>query len=196
MKSLLMSIPALLAALSFSVLGLAGCSCVGQNPKRDRCDDIRPGSLPDPPGAHLARFEAIQKNNAEAFSYAIFVHEWYMGGKTLGPYGEYHLQQIAQLLPSVPYYVMIQPTLSPELNDIRRAVVVGRLLEAGIADAEVRVRLEYPETEGIFGEEAPRIFRSMLQSNQSNSQGSGAGGTYFPGSTSGNSSGFSGTGIR
>src|SRR6266852_4667382 len=113
MKCLLMSIPALLAALSLSMLGLAGCNGVGHDLKRDKCADIPHGALPDPPGAHLRRFEEIQKGNAEPLSYAIFVNEWYMGGKTLGPYGEYHVQQMAKLLPGVPHYVMIQPTLDP-----------------------------------------------------------------------------------
>jgi hypothetical protein len=193
MKCLLTSIPTLLAALSLSLLGLAGCGGISEHLHRDKCPDIPKGSLPDPPGAHLRRFEEIQKTNAEAFSYAIFVNEWYMGGKTLGPYGEYHVQQLSQLLPGVPYHVMIQPTLDPALNDIRRAVVVGRLIEAGIADADARVRVEYPETEGLYGQEAPRIFRNMLLSTQTGSQNSGAGGTFFPGGTGGN---FSGAGIR
>jgi hypothetical protein len=193
MKSLLTSIPTLLAVASVSLLGLAGCCGVGQCLKRDKCADIPQGALPDPPGAHIARFEEIQKTNAEALSYAIFVNEWYMGGKTLGPYGEYHVQQISRLLPGTAYHVMVQPTLDPALNDLRRAVVVGRLLEAGIADADARVRVEYPETEGLYGQEAPRIFRSMILSNQTGSQNSNTTGTYLPGSTGGN---FSGAGIR
>jgi hypothetical protein len=167
---------------------------MGEGPKNGRCNDIPHGALPDPPGAHLARFEAIQKTNAEALSYAIFVNEWYMGGRTLGPYGEYHVQQIAKLLSGVPYHVMIQPTLDPALNDLRRAVVVGKLLEAGVADADTRVRVEYPETEGLYGEEATRIFRSMLLSNQSGFQNTNA--SYFPGGSGGNFSGMGAGGFR
>jgi hypothetical protein len=179
MKRLARKIP-VLAAASISLLALAGCSGVGQNLKRDKCADIPPGALPDPPGAHLSRFDAIQKSNAEAISYAIFVHEWYMGGNQLGPYGEYHLQQVARLLPSVPYPVMVQPTLDPALNELRRAVVVARLQRAGVTDAEARVRVEYPEAEGLFGEEATPIFRQMLRPSQQGAQNSGLAGTYLP----------------
>ena len=193
MKILLTSVPPLLMVASLSLVGLAGCCCSGQGMKRDKCADIPHGALPDPPGAHLARFAEIQKTNAEALSYAIFVNEWYMGGKILGPYGEYHVQELSRLLPGTPYHVMVQPTLDPALNDLRRAVVVAKLVEAGVTDADERVRVEYPQTEGLYGQEAPNILRSMLQSNQGGSQIGNS--TYFPGSTGGNSSG-SGSGIR
>src|SRR4051812_9364637 len=77
---------------------------------------IPPGAMPDPPGEHVRRFQAVQRTNAMAQEYVIFNHEWYMGGRTLGPYGEHHLRHMITRLAAVPYPVIIQPTPDAELN--------------------------------------------------------------------------------
>ena len=186
----------LIAAGSMASVMLTGCSCSHSwfGSDHPSCNDVAPGSLPDPCGLSVQRYEAIQKKNAELVSYAIFTNEWYMGDRTLGPYGEHHVQQLAKLLPTVPFDVVIQPSVDQEMNEIRRQFVVGRLLQGGVLDAERRVRVEYMDADRIYGQEAPSIFYQMLRSNQSGSQGQGAG-TYLPGSVSGNAAG-AGMGIR
>jgi hypothetical protein len=189
----------LIAAGSLASVMLTGCSCgqswFGWGSDRQACNDVPQGSLPDPCGLSVHRYEAIQKKNAEAISYVIFTNEWYMGDRTLGPYGEYHVQQMAKLLPTVPFDVLIQPSLDAEMNETRRRFVVGKLLQAGALDAERRVRVEYIDADRIYGQEAPSIFYQMLRSTQSGSQGQGSG-TYLPGSVSGNAAGAGIGGIR
>jgi hypothetical protein len=193
MYFLLRNIRALAAATSICIMIVAGCCGSGQCLKRDRCTNIAPGALPDPAGDHVHRFEDMQTKNGEAISFVIFLNEWYMGGMSLGPYGGVHLQQIAQLLPGVPYAVIIQPSLDPNLNELRRTLVVERLLKAGIENAEVRVRLEYPQVEGVIGDEAPIIYRNMLRSSQQSGQGTGAG-TNLSGGIGGFGTGGAGIG--
>jgi hypothetical protein len=109
----------------------------------------------------------MQIDKAEADDFVIYKHEWYMGGKELGPYGRYHIQLIARRIPSVPFPVMIQVTEDASLNEARRKAVVRMLQDAGVADAEQRVVLGYPEAEGLYGEEAEQAFQRMIQLNQS-----------------------------
>jgi hypothetical protein len=218
------SILCLVSVLMVSPLFLAGCcnSCGGLfggggggavgngSLKLDRCADIEPGAMPDQIGQHVQRFQALQKKNAEAVSFAIYLNDWYMGEKQLGPYGEYHLQQMIKRLnfqlkakgdPKDLYCILLQPSMDPDLNEYRRNLIVTRLLQAGIPDPDARVRLEYPEAEGLFGEEAPRIFRQMLQPFRTGNQngfgggfGGGGGGGGF-GGDGGLGGGFGGLGI-
>jgi hypothetical protein len=183
----------LIAAGSTASVLLVGC-CNSSNDMGMRgqsCNDVAQGSLPDPCGLSVYSFGAIQKRNAEAVSYIVFTNEWYMGEQTLGPYGEHHVQHLATLLLTTPHNVIVQPSLDPTLNETRRQFVVSRLLQAGVLDAERRVRLEYADADRIYGEEAPRIFNNMLRSNQYGNQGAGS---YFPGNVSGNAAGAGGFG--
>src|SRR5262245_574565 len=98
------SVGLLLSAAFFPVL-LLGCTCTGggggladhslgggHGLKRDFCANIPNGALPDPTGAHIRRFQGVQRENALAMEFNVYLHEWFMGGKELGPYGEYHIQ--------------------------------------------------------------------------------------------------------
>jgi hypothetical protein len=144
---------------------ISGCaSCDG--PGLDRCPSIPPGAMPQPPGAFVQRLDTMQIDKAEADDFVIYKHEWYMGGKELGPYGRYHLQLIARRLPSVPFPVMIQVAEDAALNEARRKAVVQMLQSAGLTDAEQRVVLGYPEAEGLYGEEAEQAYQRMIQLNQ------------------------------
>lgn len=168
---------------------------------------IPPGALPDPPGAHVRRFQEAQRNNAIAVEYSIFLHEWENGGRELGPYGEHHLRSIIQRLPTVPYPVLVQPTHDPEINQFRRNVIVAKMLEAGVLDANQRVIIRNPEAEGLFGDEAPRVYYRLLIGTFGTGLGGGlgggggfgggfggglGGGTYFPGTYGGGFGGFGG----
>jgi uncharacterized membrane protein YgcG len=174
---------------------LVGCSCHthhGGHSGSHQLDwgkEIPPGSLPDPPGVHLQRFQATQRNNAITMEYAIFLHEWQNGGRALGPYGEHHLSHIIRRLGNVPYPVLVQPTHDPEINEFRRNVIVAKLLEAGIHDAEQRVLLRNPEAEGLFGDEAPRVYQRLLMGNM---WGGGMGGMGGMGGFGGGFGGFGG----
>jgi len=66
-------------------------------------------------------------------------------------------------LPEVPFPVLIQVDLNATLNEARRQTIVAMLTQHGVPDAEQRVVLGYPEAEGLFGEEAERIYPQMLR---------------------------------
>jgi hypothetical protein len=139
----------------FLPVALAGCGSI------DQCPNIPPGAIPPPTGTHTRRLQDQQAAKAEMDDFVIYKHEWHMGGNQLGPYGRYHIHLIAQRLPTVPFPVMLQTDGNASLNQERRALVVQFLQQAGMADAEQRVVMGFPEAEGLYGEEGERIYPQM-----------------------------------
>lgn len=150
---------ALMGALTAAAL--IGCECCTRN-RLDKCADVTPGALPQPLGSFVHRFQKIQSDKAEADDFVVYLHEWFLGGDKLGPYGEYHVAQIAKRLHEVPFPVVIQMHPDPGLNTVR-LMKVGMLLEAaGVQDARTRVVLGNPQAEGMYGDLAPLVYRRML----------------------------------
>ncbi len=172
---------------------LAGC-CGVRTLWTGGCYTVPQGSQPEPLGAHVRRYQTIQENNAEADDFVIYLHEWFKGGPELGPYGKYHVHQIIQRLPGVPFPVLLQVSPDPNMDQVRRSRIVALLLAGGIAEAEERVILGYPAAEGLFGEEAPRIFQRLLMP-QYGFGGMGGGYGGFGGGFGGFGGGFGGGGF-
>jgi hypothetical protein len=182
---------------------LAGCHhhdkwwCV------DNCATIPPGAIPAPCGTYVRRAHDIQSAKAEADDFTIYKHEWLLAGKELGPYGRYHLNELVRRLPGVPFPVVIQPTPDGELNEARRKLIVHYLDLYGIPDAEQRVLVAFPQAEGLYGEEAERVYQQILEGGQNIGFGGlfggglgGLGGGGFGGGFGGGIGGFSGAGTR
>lgn len=174
------------------LLGL-GAGCLPTCSDVDDGAAIPAGALPAPNGSYVRQFQDLQAARAEADDFVVYLHEWYLGGQTLGPYGNYHLDQIAKRLPSVPFPVVLQPGPDTKVNDARRELLVTRLVACGIADADVRVLIGYPEAEGLFGEEAECIFPEMIHRREDIHNGHGAAGHSFShgfGGAAGSSRGY------
>src|SRR6185369_8041459 len=97
--------------------------------------------------------------------FTIYITEWFRGGTDLGPFGVHHLGDIVRRLPTSPFPVVLEPHLDSRLNETRRQFIVNILNNQGITDAETRVVVAYPQAEGLYGEEAERIFVDMLQNH-------------------------------
>ena len=168
---------------------LPGCLVAGcQAPyttRFDKCATIIPGSLPAPNGSFVRQFQLVHTNKAEADDFVVYLQEWYMGGREMGPYGEYHVAQMAQRLASVPFPVLVQVCPDPALNEFRRRVVIERLAACGVIDAVNRVVLGRPEAEGLNGPESFRVYQGLLFNNGQN-QGFGGNNGF------GGNSGFGG----
>ncbi len=119
----------------------------------------RPVPMPAPVGTHVYGWQDAQAIAAAADQFVIYRQEWYLDGTKPGPYGGYHLQRIIERLPAVPFQVIIEPDLRDEkVNLTRKTFVINQLLAAGITDAQVRVVVGFPRAEGLYGDEAARIF--------------------------------------
>lgn len=145
----------------------------------DNCSDIPQGAIPQPVGTYTSEYLLRQAAKAEADDYVVYYNEWLDGTTTLSQWGNDHLARIAAKLPSVPFPVIVQPEPNePRLSFARREAMVALLLQAGIPDAANRVFVGRPTAEGLFGEEAERIYPQLLQGGF-NGFGGGFGGGGF-----------------
>ena len=146
-------------------LVVVACSvgCCGNEVDVDRFADIPRGAIPEPPQETVRRHFELQAAKAEADDFVFYRHEFYMDGKDLGPYGQYHLKLVASRLSQVPFPVLIEAVPDAKLNDARRATVVLALKRAGLDEIEPRVIVGFPEAEGMSGEEAERVYQSLPQ---------------------------------
>jgi hypothetical protein len=134
--------------------------------------------MPAPWGTHANGWFDAQAVAAEADQFVIYRQEWLADGTTLGPYGSYHLQRIIQRLRGVPFPVVIEvDQRGDKINLARQAFIVNQLLAAGIPDAQARVVVGYPRAEGLFGDEAARIFLQTYSGSRGGAGGVGSGGT-------------------
>ncbi len=134
--------------------------------------------MPAPLGASVRAWEAVQRASAEDDDFVVYLAEW-LDANRLGPYGAYHLEQMAKRLPGVPFPVLIQTCGNPALDQLRRATVVHLLAGCGITDVEARVIIGRPRAEGLYGDEGLRVFLPRLAG------GSGGGGGNILGSRGG-----------
>jgi len=139
----------------------------------DNCATIPEGAIPVEAGTYLKDYINRHTFKAEQDDFVIYKHEWFKGGTELGPYGSYHVHEIIKRLPDVPFPVILQISGNQELDTVRRGLVVSKLLNAGYVDADQRVILAFPEAEGLYGEEAERIYGQMLYSNPYGNSGYG-----------------------
>jgi hypothetical protein len=137
-------------------LGLGGGGLI------DKCATIPAGAIPQPIGTHTNELLARQVSKAEVDQFVIYLYEWQGDSPNFGPFGSRHIERMAARLPQVPFPVVIEPDCDAGINEARRLTVIAYLEQHGNPNASQVVRLGYPQAEGIYGEEAPRIYRQML----------------------------------
>jgi hypothetical protein len=164
------------SVMAASAYGQKTCGCVQQ--------------LPPPPGTFVNQWFRTQYEKAQADRFTIYRCEWYQDGNLLGPSGATHLKQIAQSVGGAPFPVVIQPSYDAVQNELRRQLVVHCLAQAGVADADHRVILDFPQAEGLLGEETYRVYGQFLRGASSGTSYGGGGGGGV-GSFGGNFSGGS-----
>jgi hypothetical protein len=162
---------------------LAGCLCRPAGREGglvDKCATIPQGAIPQPIGTHTNQLLNRQVDKAEQDQFVIYLYEWQGDTPNFGPFGQIHIERMAARLPQVAHRVIIEPDCDDKINESRRLTVISYLEQHGVADVVPRVQIGYPPAEGLYGEEAPRIFRQMLtpqtNNNRGNFQGSFQGG--------------------
>jgi hypothetical protein len=152
---------------------LAGC--YSYEMQVDNGSTIPPGAIPAPVGTYVNKFIDLQAAKAEADDFVVYNHEWYLGGRDLGPYGRYHLNEMAKRLPSVPFPVVIEPTVDEELNEERRRVIVLLLERYRVPNPNERVILAFPMAGGLYGREAEALPETFFSNAAAAQQYSGFG---------------------
>ena len=192
---------------------LTGC-------RSTNCDvrqcDICPGQVTAPAGTTHHAWQQNQHANARGSELVVYQHEWYQGGDQLGPEGRRHVRGIARELAASPTAKAIvesklvvirydddlteheryQQALegADSLDETRRAILVGELTKAGIVDAEQRVIVDRAPAEGLFGVEAPNVYRNIQFGGVGTGRNGGLGGGLGGGQSGGQGGGFGGGG--
>ncbi len=155
--------------------GHNGC----QNLSVDNCSDIPQGAIPLPAGTYMNEFFARQAGKAEADDFVFYYNEWVDDQAVLGPYGTEHIDRVVARLPLVQFPIIVQPEPNrPILSTLRRQALIDSLRKAGVADAEQRVFVGRSAAEGLFGDEAERIYPQLVHGGFAGSGGGGYGGGF------------------
>ncbi|MCA9058177.1 MAG: hypothetical protein KDA85_06745 [Planctomycetaceae bacterium] len=147
-------------------------------------------AVPDvvPLGAISRAHWHTMETNAEAADFILYRYEFVDNSSELTPYGRDHIQEIAARMPSAPFPVLVERTINnsdPELDQIRRDLVVQVLTDLGNPDADQRTVVSQPYGDGINSMEGEfdysrfrgtRGFGGNFGGGQSGSGGGGGGG--------------------
>jgi hypothetical protein len=132
----------------------AGCECSGHNVHGvDKCADVPAGAIPQPIGTHVKEVNARQAAKAYKDEFVIYLYEWQLGTACFGPFGSRHIAGMAPRLSAASGPVVIEPEVDAGLNEERRH---------GVQNAQAFVVVGFAAAEGLYGDEAPRIYRQMI----------------------------------
>ncbi len=176
---------ALRAALlwgSLATLTVSGVACCclrgggGAGSGGKGCNDVDPGALPADRGADVREFQFRQAAKAEADDFVIYQYEWTMETAELGPFGRRHVAAASRrMVADAPFNFLIEASEDPKLDESRFLALTDILGQVGIADPASRVRIGVPAAEGLFGDEAQRVYPRIISGSGFGGQG-GAGG--------------------
>jgi hypothetical protein len=127
----------------------------------NNCANIPLGAQPAPPGTYVNKFIEIQSGIAEADDFVLYKHMWFKAGTELGPLGRYQLDLISRRLARVPFPVVVETSMNDSLDQQRREIIVSLLAARGFTDPS-RVVVAFPQAEGLYGDEAPRLYNRLL----------------------------------
>jgi hypothetical protein len=176
------------AAIAAAWFGAAGCASV---PSGYPCAEDITGQFPQPNGTYARMYMYRQAVKAEAEDFVLYHYEWlHDDPDRLGPFGTKHVHAIAKRLATDPFPVVIEHSEDPQLDALRKAVVIFELTKLGVTDAAVRVYVGPYQAEGLYGDEAPEAYRFLISGGDLN--GSGRGGGGFGGSYGAGFGGFGG----
>lgn len=136
-------------------------------------------AIPDvmPLGSIVRSHWHMMETNAEASDFVMYRHEFVDNSSELTPYGKDHIMEIAARMPTAPFPVVVQRSMhnaDPELDRIRRELVVRVLSDLGNHDAERRTVVSQPYSNGLNGMEAEQDygrFRNVRTGNQGGTGG-------------------------
>ena len=136
-------------------------------------------AIPDvmPLGSIVRSHWHMMETNAEASDFVIYRHEFVESSSELTPYGKDHIAEIAARMPTTPFPVVVQRSMNnadPELDRIRREIVVRVLADLGNYDAERRTVVSQPYSNGLNGMEAEQDygrFRNVRSATQGGAVG-------------------------
>lgn len=152
-------------------LALVGGSIAG-------CEAHRSLAVPDifPLGQISRAHWHTMETNGEAADFILYRNEFVDNSSALSPYGRDHIMEIAARMASTPFPVIVQRSdnnADPELDAIRRDIVVRVLTDLGATDAEQRVVVSQPYSDGINSVEGEQDYGTFRLSRGNGQNGAG-----------------------
>lgn len=139
------------------------------------------------------------QTNAEAVDFIVNLNDFVGQTARLTPDGKDHLWEIAARMKSSPFPVVVERTennADPEIDALRRQIVVRILTDLGNADADQRTVVATPYGPGYTGIKAEQIYYQHINGgNGSNNNGNNNGGGFGGGGFGGGGGGFGGGGF-
>ena len=197
-----------LTVIAVGILSISGCMDLNNRTQRQMTQSAPLGTISD--GVWSA-----QKQRGEASEFVMYEHQFGLRSERLTLDGEDHIKQIAnRLLNGLDSPVVVERSMNsnqfgrfkypvnpdPELDNLRRGVVVAALVELGIADADELVVVAPAFATHANGLEAESAFYRTLGGGFSGNSfgggfgGFGRGGIVGGGGTVGAGGGLVGTG--
>jgi hypothetical protein len=141
-------------------------------------------AIPDvmPLGSIVRSHWHVMETNAEAADFILHRCDFVDNSSELTPAGLNRISEIAARMPTTPFPVIIQQSQNnsdPELDQIRRDLVVRVLSDLGNPDAARRTFVSQPYSNGVNSMEAEQDFgrfRSVRQNGNNGLGGNGGGG--------------------
>lgn len=121
----------------------------------------------------------MMETNGEAADFVIHYHEFVDSSSELTPYGRDHIAEIAARMSSAPFPVIVQRqkfNADPELDSIRRDLVVRVLTDLGNPDADQRTIVSQPYSDGINSMEGEADYSRVRGSRNTQNIGGFGGG--------------------
>jgi hypothetical protein len=72
--------------------------------------------MPHPVGTYACAWQTAHQQRGDGDRFVIYEHEWFQGGRELGPFGQRHLDWLTQRLPQTAEVVLIESHFVSELN--------------------------------------------------------------------------------
>lgn len=138
-------------------------------------------AVPDvmPLGAISRAHWHMMETNGEAADFVIHYNEFMDSSSELTPYGRDHIAEIAARMSSAPFPVIVQRNKfnsDPELDRIRRDLVVRVLTDLGNQDADQRTVVSQPYSNGINSMEGEQDYGRFRNTRGNLGGGFGGGG--------------------
>ena len=166
--------------------GCSTCGCHWWNPGSWGCGSATSRmQVPDvlPLGSVTRAHWHAMQTNGEAADFVMYRNEFVDNSSELGPYGRDHIAEIAARMPSTPFPVIVQRSWNnadPELDQVRRDIVVRVLTDLGNQDANQRVVVSQPYSNGINSMEAEQDYGQFrrIRGNRGGGISGGGGGGF------------------
>jgi hypothetical protein len=162
--------------MSLILVGFA----TGCYPFRDGYTYYPQGAMPQPAGTLTQQWQLAQSDKVDGQGLVFNEAAWVDGSDQLGPAAIRKLQRGCSDEHAMVHSITLEPSADTGLNDRRIQAITDLAAGFGLSISPDSIRLAYMDGNVLYGEEANRISKEMMQGNRPESTflGDGEGGLF------------------